>query len=138
MKTLRFVKRCCLIEVLVLLALFATPAPADQDGDFIFDRNGATAVLTGYVGPGDAVVIPDRLGNLPVASIGNSAFHDRKDLTSVTIPDSVTFHRGLGVLSLRRSDECHDPQQRDQHRRRVILWLHASKRIRSGFRQFGL
>src|SRR5262245_35010756 len=90
MKTLRFARRCCLAEMLVLLCLFATPARADQEGDFIFDRNGATAVLTGYVGPGGVVVIPDRLGNLPVATIGESAFHDRKDLASVSIPDSVT------------------------------------------------
>src|SRR5262245_33732474 len=83
MKTLRFARRCCLTEMLVLLALVATPARADQEGDYIFDRNGATAVLTGYVGPGGVEVIPDRLGNLPVLSIGNWAFSGHADLRSV-------------------------------------------------------
>src|SRR5258706_131828 len=95
MKTLRFVRRYVLAEMLVLLALLATPARADQEGDFIFDRNGANATLTGYVGPSGAVVIPDRLGNLPVASIWSYAF-SRTDLTSVTIPNSVT---GVGYLA---------------------------------------
>ena len=91
MKTLRFARQCCLAKMLVLLALLASPARAAQEGDFIFARNVATARLTGYVGPGGAVVIPDRLGNLPVASIENYAFSGRMDLTSVAIPNSVTY-----------------------------------------------
>src|SRR5262245_10662481 len=90
MKTLRFARRSVLAEMLVLLALLATPVRAAQEGDFIFSRNGATARLRGYVGPGGAVIIPDRLGNLPLAIIGGDAFRGRTGLTGVTIPNSVT------------------------------------------------
>jgi BspA type Leucine rich repeat region (6 copies) len=99
MKTLRFARRFGLAPMLLLLALFATPARAAQEGDFIFNNNGTIAVLTGYVGPGGAVVIPDRLGNLPVASIGTSAFSGRADLASVTIPNSVTSTRTAAFIN---------------------------------------
>lgn len=51
MKTLHFARRYVLAEMLVLLALLAAPARADQEGDFIFDSDGATARLTRYVDP---------------------------------------------------------------------------------------
>src|SRR5262245_16424062 len=113
MRTLRFARRYVLAEMLVLLALFATPARADQEGDFIFNRNGETAWLWGYVGPGGAVVIPDRLGNLPVATI-SLAFSDRTDVTSVTIPSSVTsiggwsFEGCTGLMSVTIPDSVTD------------------------------
>ena len=47
------------------------------------------AVVKGTVGIGD-VVIPASYNNLPVRLIDNSAFSGRSDLTSITIPDSVT------------------------------------------------
>ena len=53
----------------------------------------------GYVGLGGAVVIPDRLGNLPVASIGT--FGSRTDLTSVKIPESVTSIASDALLAAR-------------------------------------
>ncbi|MGI5925017.1 MAG: leucine-rich repeat protein, partial [Lentisphaeria bacterium] len=46
--------------------------------------------ITTYNGPGGDVTIPDTLGGLPVTSIGDGAFADRDDLSSVDIPDSVT------------------------------------------------
>ncbi len=76
--------------MLLLLAPIGTPTRAAQEGAFTFDENGATAVLRRYVGPGGAVIIPDRLGNLPVAIIRATAFQGRTDLTGVTIPNTVS------------------------------------------------
>ena len=48
-----------------------------------------TATITGYVGSSKDVRIPPQIGKLPVTIIGKDAFKE-KELTSVTIPDSVT------------------------------------------------
>jgi hypothetical protein len=47
--------------------------------------DGREPEITGYVGPGGAVVISDHLGGRPVASIGNAAFSGVSNLTHVTL-----------------------------------------------------
>ena len=76
--------------LLVLLPFWSMPALGDQEGDFEFQIDGAGAVITRYLGPGGAVVIPDHLGGRPVTSVGDSAFGENTSLTSITIPNSVT------------------------------------------------
>jgi hypothetical protein len=49
------------------------------------------AIITSYTGPGGAVTIPNLINSVvPVISIGDKAFYGRSDVTSVTIPNSVT------------------------------------------------
>ena len=38
-----------------------------------------------------SIVIPDKIGNIPVTRIEDGAFYDCTDLTSITIPDGVTY-----------------------------------------------
>jgi hypothetical protein len=58
--------------------------------DFTYITNNGTITITGYTGPGGAVIIPSTINGLPVTSIGNFAFQAYSSLTSVTIPDGVT------------------------------------------------
>jgi hypothetical protein len=77
----------------VLLVLFlglSLSAFGPEEGDFSFEIEGVGARVSRYRGSKAAVVIPERLGRLPVTSIGDSVFSGRTDLTSVTIPNSVT------------------------------------------------
>ncbi len=46
--------------------------------------------ITGYKGKLSEVVIPSEIGGQPVRSIGYYAFSDDENLTSITIPNSVT------------------------------------------------
>ena len=46
--------------------------------------------ISDYTCSGNDVVIPATIGGVSVTSIGNSAFRDNNNLTSVTIPNSVT------------------------------------------------
>ena len=55
-------------------------------GDFTINKKGA---ITDYSGRGVAVVIPYRIGDIPVIAVGDGAFFD-KELVSVTMPDTVT------------------------------------------------
>ncbi len=56
---------------------------------YTYTTNNGTITITGYTGPGGAVTIPDTITGLPVTSIGDYAFSQRTNLTSVTIPTSV-------------------------------------------------
>jgi len=69
----------------LLLAL-----PAAVQAQLIFTTNNGAITITGYNGPGGAVVIPATTNGLSVINIGNSAFQNRTNVTSVTIPNSVT------------------------------------------------
>ena len=71
----------------LLLVILATLA---QAADFTYTTNSGSITITGYTGPLGDVVIPDAIDGLPVTSIGDSAFLDWTNLTSIRIPDTVT------------------------------------------------
>lgn len=65
----------------------------DPTVSFTYEKNGNAYTVTGMTGEGTAVVIPAEYENLPVTTIGESAFaysRHNEAITSVTIPDSVT------------------------------------------------
>ena len=69
----------------VLTVTSASPA-----GDFNCMTNEGSITITGYKGPGGAVIIPDSIGGLPVTAVDGFAFYYSSSLTRVTIPGSVT------------------------------------------------
>ncbi len=71
-----------------LLAELQNPvAPA---GDFTYTNINGAIIITGYTGAGGDIGIPRTIAGLPVVSIGDGAFEYNGNLTSVTIPNSVT------------------------------------------------
>ncbi len=72
-------------------------AAADQFGDFTYSDTGTTITITGYPANGTgypvsgsgAVVVPDLIVGKPVTAL-SSAFNGCINLTSVTLPSSVT------------------------------------------------
>ena len=56
-------------------------------------NGGTEAEITGYWGANPDAVVPSSIAGLPVTQIAQEAFSDRTDITSVTIPDSVS---GIG------------------------------------------
>ena len=69
----------------VLLAL-----PDVVNAQFACTTNNGAITITGYTGPGGAVVLPSTINGLPVTSIETNTFQLCFSLTSVTIPNSVT------------------------------------------------
>ncbi|MGO8696525.1 MAG: leucine-rich repeat protein [Limisphaerales bacterium] len=54
------------------------------------NADGVTIAISGYSGPGGAVIIPTNINGLLVTGIGDYAFENLTNLTSVTIDDSIT------------------------------------------------
>src|SRR5262245_16742984 len=74
-----------------ILSLLLLALPAEVEAQFAYTTNGhGTLTITGYGGPGGAVIIPNTIISLPVTTIGVGAFYYQTSVTSVTIPDSVT------------------------------------------------
>ena len=67
-----------------------------QSGDFTYTSSGSAITITGYTGAGAAVSIPATIDNLPVTTIGGSAFLNKTTISSITIPSGVT---SIGTLT---------------------------------------
>jgi hypothetical protein len=68
----------------------ANPKPApESDFEVQLNEAGNAVVISGYVGLGGNVIIPETIQGLPVREI-RGAFDGNDALASVTIPDSVT------------------------------------------------
>ena len=65
-------------------------AAATSERDFTYATNSGQLTITGYTGPGGNVAIPATAYGMPVVAIGNHALWYKTNLTSVTIPSSVT------------------------------------------------
>ena len=57
-----------------------------NENDFEIDENG---IITAYAGKDKDIVIPARIGGIPVTAIGPRVF-EKRSLTSVIMPESVT------------------------------------------------
>ena len=73
----------------------STPSPTPEvftsdDYSYILLEDG-TVEITRYNGKESELVIPKIINNIPVTRIGDSAFYRYSNLTSVTIPDSITI-----------------------------------------------
>jgi len=84
---IRFLGFTALVAVMTVSA-FAQ----DAESDFQVTKaaDGKSVTITKYVGTKTVVNIPSKIQNLPVTTIGDSAFKNIKTITSVTIPNGVT------------------------------------------------
>jgi hypothetical protein len=76
-----------------ILDVYATPP-----GGLLYTPNAnSTVTITGYIGHGGVVQIPDAINGLPVMAIGDEAFSQCASLTRIIMPDSVTSI-GIGAF----------------------------------------
>ncbi len=65
-------------------------AAAAPHVDYTYTTNAGTITITGYTGSGVAVSVPNKINGLTVTGIGNFAFKQCTNLTSVTLGDGIT------------------------------------------------
>lgn len=80
------------VLIAVLMVIFIPVLTADPALDNFEIREGAGGMtyISGYVGDGKKVVIPEKFNGGTVVGIEARAFDSMDTLTSITIPDSVT------------------------------------------------
>jgi len=66
------------------------PDGTNDFNGFCYTESGGEITITDYAGSGTDIDIPAEINGNPVLSIGDDAFSYCENLTSVTIPDSVT------------------------------------------------
>jgi len=86
---------CTFVALILLVATVSlmpgTAEAATYDGFEYTIRSDDTVEITGYVGPNDKVIIPDKIDNKVVTGIGDHAFEGTYwDLKSIALPDSIT------------------------------------------------
>ena len=89
-----FLKKLALV-LLTMITVIAgsTMVYAERDlesGDWWYKVKGDSVIITGYRGSDDEVEIPDVIDGKSVTSIGDYAFSECFNMTSIIIPDSVT------------------------------------------------
>lgn len=67
-----------------------TAALINPVADFTYTTNNGAITITGYVGAGGNVIIPDTLNGYPVTSIGANAFLNVSGMTNVVFGSGVT------------------------------------------------
>jgi hypothetical protein len=77
------------IAVAALSLVLWTHLPVRAQQFYWVANTNETIMITGYNGPG-AVVVPSTIANLPVTSIGSSAFEGNASITSVMTGTNVT------------------------------------------------
>lgn len=88
-------KKSFYLFVFMLILVWVRGALADdlskrsRDGYLYIIKEDGTVEITGYVGNGGAISIPEKINEVPVTSIGEHAFLYNESLTEVTIPGSV-------------------------------------------------
>jgi len=84
-------KRTAFLAV-ALFALMAVGLYAQTEADFTVGKSADGKItITKYKGKATAVIIPEKIQNLPVTEIGYNAFILNKNITSVNIPNGVTI-----------------------------------------------
>lgn len=87
-------KKCKILFALTILALFVFSfgfvACEKPEKGLIFKLDNGEYKIVGYTGEDTEVVIPSEYNGVPVTKIIKGAFSGCSNLTSVTIPDSVT------------------------------------------------
>jgi hypothetical protein len=81
-------KIACVAKFLSICLLLSLSVMAKAQYTFTTNSDGSLNIAQ-YTGPGGAVVIPNTTNGLPITSIGDAAFFENTNLTSVTVGTNV-------------------------------------------------
>ncbi len=65
--------------------------PPNDPSDFTYTIENGECTITKYTGSRINVIVPDFIENTPVTRIGSQCFYNNDKITSVVLPDSVTY-----------------------------------------------
>ena len=89
---------CAVVPVLPVQESAVILASAEEEvteyvyENFKYTKSEEAVKITGYVEePTGELVIPEEIDSLPVKAIGYEAFAECKEITSLTLPDTITY-----------------------------------------------
>jgi len=82
--------RNLILSALILASAFQT-ALGDTFGDFTYSISNGNVMITRYDGSASSLTVPSIINGLPVTGIFDNVFQNKLSLTSITIPESVTW-----------------------------------------------
>ena len=88
MKKLQTSRIGCATKLLLLLLFLSPPVMAMAQYTFTLNSDGSLNIAQ-YTGPGGALIIPDTTNGLMITSIGDAAFFEKTNLTSVRVGTNV-------------------------------------------------
>ena len=62
-----------------------------ETSEYLYAINDDYIEITGYLGNGTDVIIPEQIEGIPVTRIDGEAFRDNVNIKSVSMPDSITY-----------------------------------------------
>ncbi len=89
---------CWLIFVLQLNVFAAVGDSGSYDGFNYKVTSDTTAMITKYTGSESEVVVPEKIGNYTVTTIGNTAFQDKKTIQKITLPKTIVTIEDYNVF----------------------------------------
>ncbi len=78
------------LAVIICILSFVMPSFALLKNDYVYETDGTTAVITGYVGSATSLVIPAKLDGISVSKIADGAFKNNINLTAVTVSSGIS------------------------------------------------
>ncbi len=87
------------LSVILILSAFSVSAFALTSGNYTYTIENGKAIITAYKGSETTVTIPNNLGGYEVLAIGESAFANNKNITSITISDGISEVRDSAFLN---------------------------------------
>ncbi|MEE1012274.1 MAG: bacterial Ig-like domain-containing protein, partial [Acutalibacteraceae bacterium] len=106
----KFIKKltACVLSLLIIFSAFSVGANAVSEGDYeYFVEDGYAVISAASDTLSGNIVIPDTLGGYPVGGIDSYAFAECKNVSVITVPDSVVALNNYafsGCTSLNRID----------------------------------
>ena len=90
-RLLSIVLSLCMVLALMPQMVFAETSGETADGFSYTISDAGEVTITGYTGSATEITIPDTIDDKPVRIIGDLAFQGCNALTSISIPNGVTF-----------------------------------------------
>jgi hypothetical protein len=85
---------CFSLALIMIISLFSVSivnVGAETEGNISYFVDNGEAIVDGYTGTSESLVIPSTLGDYDVKGIMNMAFSDNTNLKSITIPEGLVY-----------------------------------------------
>ena len=82
-----------------------------EDSLFEYRKECGEIIITAYTGDNEHAAVPDSINGLPVVSLDKGAFYKKKELISVTLPNTIRSFKRMAFCKCCNLSEVNTPSQ---------------------------